>query len=368
MTMSTWRRLFLSFITLTVSLGLAACQVNGVQNVAAVELEAPTQQAATAEPENGISQAALPGAPIPQEEPLQFTFPTPAPPPVSLWRPPLYEVPWALSPHDHFYFTRPIAADEVNWPLADYRYGDYFTGTDIVHTGIDIPAKRGTPILAAADGVVTWAGWGLYRGTNDQDDPYGLAVAIRHSFGFDRRQLYTIYAHMDRVDVSVGQQVRAGEQLGVIGTTGFTTGPHLHFEVRVERNSYFVSRNPELWLAPPQGWGVLVGRLMKSDGSPIYRLDATVRSLDTRRTWGIRTYAPASVNSDDYYRENLVLSDLPAGNYTITFKYNENSFQYDFSISAGAVTYFSFRDRTGFSSTLPATPAAPIDYLPSADD
>ncbi len=98
------------------------------------------------------------------EEPLKFTFPTPSDPPVSLWRPPLYEVPWALSPHDHFYFIRPIAADEVNWPLADYRYGYYFTGTTIVHTGIDIDAKRGTPVIAAADGTVVWAGIGLYKG------------------------------------------------------------------------------------------------------------------------------------------------------------------------------------------------------------
>ena len=55
------------------------------------------------------------------EEPLRFTFPTPGSQPVSLWRPPLYEVPWALSQNDHFYFSRPIAADEINWPLADYR-------------------------------------------------------------------------------------------------------------------------------------------------------------------------------------------------------------------------------------------------------
>ena len=88
------------------------------------------------------------------EEPLQFTFPTPMPAPVSLWRPPLYDVPWALAPFDHFYFVRPIAADEVNWPLPNYRYGGIFFGTEIVHTGIDIPAPRGTPVLAAGAGIV----------------------------------------------------------------------------------------------------------------------------------------------------------------------------------------------------------------------
>ncbi|MDZ4185369.1 MAG: hypothetical protein U1D97_10375, partial [Desulfuromonadales bacterium] len=71
-----------------------------------------------------------------------------------MWRPPLSDPPWALSPYDHFYFTRPIAADKVNWPLADYRYGGIFFGADIIHTGIDLPNPRGTPVMAAAPGKV----------------------------------------------------------------------------------------------------------------------------------------------------------------------------------------------------------------------
>lgn len=288
------------------------------------------------------------------EEPLRFTFPSPDPPPVSVWRPPLYDIPWALNENDHFYFSRPIAADEVNWPLADYRYGDFFTGTDIVHTGIDIDAKRGTPVLSAGSGEVIWAGEGLYRGKDDPDDPYGLAVAIRHDFGYNQKRLYTIYAHMDRVDVEVGQRVERGDPLGIVGNTGNTTGPHLHFEVRLENNSYYVSRNPELWLTPPQGWGVLVGRLMKFDATTISRLDVTVQSLDTQQTWGVRTYAPNSVNSDDYYRENLVLSDLPAGDYTLSFTYEDEYHEHTLTIQPGAITYFSFREEFGFKDALPA--------------
>ena len=69
---------------------------------------------------------------IPQSTPLVFTFPTPQAKPISLWRPPLYDTPWALSQHDHFYFNRPIAADEINWPIADYRYGGIFFSPDDV--------------------------------------------------------------------------------------------------------------------------------------------------------------------------------------------------------------------------------------------
>jgi murein DD-endopeptidase MepM/ murein hydrolase activator NlpD len=298
------------------------------------------------------------------EEPLQFNFPTPEAPPVSAWRPPLYEVPWALGEHDHFLFTRPIAADEVNWPLANYRYGDYFSGTDIVHTGIDIDAKRGTPVLATGDGTITWAGWGLYRGKDSPDDPYGLAVAIRHDFGYIHRQLYTIYAHMDRIDVSVGQHVSTGDQLGIVGDTGNTTGPHLHYEVRIENNSYYVTRNPELWLSPPQGWGVLVGRLMKQDGTTISGMDVTISSVTQKRKWGVRTYAPSSVNSDDYYRENLVLSDLPAGDYSLDFTFNDGTYTYNFTILPGTITYFTFRENYGFRDSLPSA-QADADWTPS---
>src|SRR5690606_29632070 len=74
----------------------------------------------------------------PSPEPFQFSLPTPGAEPITSWRPPLYPVPWAIAPYDHFFFTRPIAADQTNWPIADYRYGGVFFGRDIVHTGVDI--------------------------------------------------------------------------------------------------------------------------------------------------------------------------------------------------------------------------------------
>jgi murein DD-endopeptidase MepM/ murein hydrolase activator NlpD len=81
-------------------------------------------------------------------EPLNFVFPTPALASVSAWRPPLYPTPWVPPPDDHFYFARPIAANEINWPLAIYRDGGVFFAVG-VHTGIDIPVKSGTPFYAA---------------------------------------------------------------------------------------------------------------------------------------------------------------------------------------------------------------------------
>ena len=163
-------------------------------------------------------------------DPLRFVFPTPGPAPVSAWRPPLYPTPWAPSAYDHFYFARPIGADEVNWPVADYRYGGEFF-EDVIHTGVDIPATKGTTVLAAGAGEVIWAGYGVYRGGYDITDPYGLAVVIRHDFGYQGQPLYTIYGHLDQVDVAEGQFVTTGQPIGLVGETGRVTGPHLHFEV-----------------------------------------------------------------------------------------------------------------------------------------
>jgi murein DD-endopeptidase MepM/ murein hydrolase activator NlpD len=299
-----------------------------------------------------------------QPDVLRFTFPTPGPEPVSLWRPPLYEAPWALGPFDHFYFSRPIAADVVNWPLADYRYGGMFLDTDIVHTGIDIPNPRGTPVMAAAAGKVLWAGYGLFTGNNNPNDPYGLAVTIQHDFGYQGQRLFTIYAHLDRIDVVKGQRVEAGQTVGIVGNTGNTTGPHLHFEVRLQRNSFYSTRNPELWLAPPQGWGVLVGRLENNNGTLLMRQSVDVRSKATGHKWTVITYGLVTVNSDDYYQENLVLSDLPAGDYVIETDFGEETYKAVVTILPGAATYFTFMGKDGFD-TEAVPPGGQLEWSPA---
>lgn len=320
--------------------------------------------APTSLPEQPQAPAVQPLVQAAGEPPLRFTLPTPGPRPISLWRPPLYDTPWALGPNDHFYFDRPIAADEVNWPLADYRYGGVFFSSDIIHTGIDIPAPRDTPVIAAANGKVVWAGFGLYYGNDDPNDPYGLAVTIRHDFGYQGKRLYTVYAHMDEIKVVTGQEVKTGDVLGLVGTTGLTTGPHLHFEVRMERNSYFTTFNPELWLAPPQGWGVLVGQLMNTNGSMLTGQDVTVRNKTTRQKWIVRTYGSQAINSDSYYEENLVLSDLPAGDYEIFVDYQEETYRLEVEIHPGAVSYFRFRGKLYFNTSLPSAPSLD-EILPS---
>ncbi len=302
------------------------------------------------------------GNPTPAPDPLRFVFPTPGPQPESAWRPPLYPVPWVPTPHDHFYFSRPIAANELNSPSQNYRYGGEFFA-DEVHTGVDIPAELGTPVLAAGDGKVIWAGYGVYRGGFDPNDPYGLAVVIRHDFGYHNLDLYTVYGHLEQVDVEEGQHVTRGQQLGLVGQTGHVTGPHLHFEVRLDQNSYYTTRNPELWVAPPQGWGVLAGQIMDSSRQLVTKLPIIVTSIATNDNWFGRSYGPLAVNGDEYYRENMTVGDLPAGQYRIRIDYAGRNYSQEIMIYPGLVSYFYFTGRYGISVDPP--PGANEQFVPT---
>lgn len=94
-----------------------------------------------------------------------------------------------------------------------------------MHSGIDLAAAAGSPILSTFDGVVSKAGW---------SGGFGILVSVEHGGG-----LQTRYGHMSQVAVTAGQVVRKGDVLGYVGSTGRSTGPHLHYEMR--RNGIAVS-------------------------------------------------------------------------------------------------------------------------------
>jgi murein DD-endopeptidase MepM/ murein hydrolase activator NlpD len=379
----TARPRFLWFRTFLVLLILAGCRMNSRPPLETAQitptsitretiLQPEVEQPASPAPTAVIGLEQKPAEMLPEAisevtlaaDPLRFAFPTPAKGPVSAWRPPLYPTPWAPTPFDHFYFARPIGADEVNAPSQFYRYGGEFFD-NVVHTGIDIPASKGTPVLAAGSGKIIWAGYGIYRGGYDVTDPYGKAVVIRHDFGYQGLTLYTVYGHLDEIEVAEGQHVETGETIGLVGETGRVTGPHLHFEVRVGENDFFRTRNPELWLSPPEGWGVLAGQIMDTGGRLVTKQNVIVTSLQNNQNWFSRSYGPNSVNSDPYYQENMTVGDLPAGRYEIRIAYAGISFRQEIEIFPGLVSYFRFYGRAGFELGLPPTPG--VDFTPGAE-
>jgi murein DD-endopeptidase MepM/ murein hydrolase activator NlpD len=96
---------------------------------------------------------------------------------------------------------------------------DPFTSSPAMHTGLDLHGETGDPVRATADGKVTTAGW---------SGGYGRVVDIDHGNGLSTR-----YGHLSSIDVRVGQSIRTGQIIGKIGSTGRSTGPHLHYETRV---------------------------------------------------------------------------------------------------------------------------------------
>jgi murein DD-endopeptidase MepM/ murein hydrolase activator NlpD len=117
------------------------------------------------------------------------------------------------------------AATPSAWPVRGWvtsHFGNRtspFSGILKFHEGIDIAAQTGTPVAAPADGVVIKAGFGT---------GYGNVVEISHGYG-----IRTLFAHNSRLNVKVGQRVKRGDVIAYVGDSGSSTGPHLHYEVRL---------------------------------------------------------------------------------------------------------------------------------------
>ena len=128
-------------------------------------------------------------------------------------------------------FTWPVpSCTHLSRGFGDTSMGSFHKGVDIASGGI-----YGAAIVAADSGRVIMAGWGNY-GTGYGG--YGNVVAIDHGGGYS-----SLYGHMSRVAVSTGQQVSKGQVIGYVGSTGDSTGPHCHFEIRVNG----VAKNPMNW-------------------------------------------------------------------------------------------------------------------------
>ena len=344
-------------------LALAACAQQATLEPAIVEpaVEPKVEIAVPAPQEEPAPPAAAPEAAAPRAE---VDLPENVINPVSSWRPPPYQIPLAIRPTDHFYFARPIRSGDVNWPNPRYRYGNTAFGEESIHTGVDLVADRSAAVVAAGDGEVIWVGYGLYAGIEDLNDPYGLAVSIRHDFGHNNQVLYTVYAHLDSVDVWLGQRVEAGEKIGVVGDTGHASAPHLHFEVRAEENRYLASRNPELWMVPAEGWGVLAGRVQDTWGRSLTEHLVQIQSLDTEQTWDVWTYALGTVQPDAYYQENFVISDLPAGAYEVKIHFAGHALTTYLYLKPGQTNFFEFNGRRGFTMEEEVPPLAVAESPP----
>lgn len=306
--------------------GIAAGTVEAEQPAQSLILPGPLGRVST-----GNDSEALPTPEAEGVRPYQakqYWVPDAGPDVPQEWRPPPVEVPLSFHPDDHYWLERPISSGYRNYDLEWYPYGNDVLLSQYapyrVHHGVDFPNDPGTPVLAASSGTVIHAG--RLPSPRNGINYYGNTVIIRHDWQWQEKDVYTLYAHTLELFVQVGDDVEQGEVIAGVGQTGQVSGPHLHFEVRIENNNYGSTRNPALWLAPYEGWGTLAGRLVDRRGRMIPGATIKVMPLPFDPAIPVRTqrtYESSTVQSDEVWRENFVVADLPAGRYRLHATVND---------------------------------------------
>jgi murein DD-endopeptidase MepM/ murein hydrolase activator NlpD len=280
--------------------------------------------------------------------------------------PPALEPPISRDPfgYDHFYFLRPVDSTANNAVLFYYAYGSNGPQNNfIVHRGIDMPNPIGQVVRAAGSGIVIWASDGLRTndGAFENSPSYGNVVMIEHDFGFRGQKIWTLYAHLSAALVTRDQHVQAGDVIGLSGNSGRSSGPHVHFEVRVGQNRYSDTYNPVLWMVPYVNTGVIAGRVLDVNGNLIQDADVTIRNWktglqqDTTTTY-IDLGTVSEVNGDLNWDENFVVADVPVGRYQVIATINGERVIKIVDVWEGMTSFVELEPLEQVSTAEPITP------------
>ena len=254
-----------------------------------------------------------------------------------------------VSGAEHFWLERPAPAGYVNYPARTYAYGSTLQGLREPHHGVEFENPSGTPVIAAAPGTVIVAGDDTTTAYGPATNFYGRLVVVQLEQTEEGQPVLNLYAHMQSVNATVGQHVKAGDFLGTVGQTGVAIGPHLHFEVRIGRNDYLSTRNPELWLKPllynNRPWGVIAGRVVDTQGNLVASYPVVIRPIaidyDDVRSKYLTTYADETLNGDDALQENFAIGDMPAGTYTVSVS-TTTLYRQTVTVTSGHISWVTF--------------------------
>jgi len=247
----------------------------------------------------------------------------------------------------HFLFQRPIQLPANTFVDTAYPYGSTQNDSREPHHGVEFLNKFGTPVHAVGDGVIQFAGPDKEAVYSPWKDFYGNVVVIRHV-----NEMYTLYAHLSKIDVEVGDDVKAGDQIGEVGQSGVATGSHLHFEVRRggDGTDYFSSQNPELWLVPNKDER---GNFLGAMSFSIFDKNSEFQFVEFTARYYLDKSGPKikSHYIDTYPRdmslgeENAALGDLPPGYYYVALKYNGYLYERWVEVESGKLTQVVFAEK-----------------------
>lgn len=271
---------------------------------------------------------------------------------------PLVDVPPCPSPlvSSHLWLACPIPPEANDWASTYYPYGSTAGGEYLIHHGVDFVNPEGTPVWAAGAGTVLYAGDDRKRMFGPQPNFYGQLVILRMDREYHGQPLFTLYGHLSAIVVQEGQRVKAGQKLGEVGATGIALGPHLHFEVRVtDAEGYNATRNPALWLRLHTGQGIIAGQVLNEAGHPLSEVPLALYPANDlehsqREGW---TYASRGVNPDEEWLENLVLGDVPAGEWAVVAYLSGQSLRQRVKVHAGEISWVCLQVPSGLAKASP---------------
>ncbi len=278
----------------------------------------------------------------PTETPTPTVTPTPVPRTVFATDAPDY-----TQAESHFWFTRPFTDAYYTWGSWYYPYGTNNNGDYLWHRGSDIQNPQNTPIVAIGDGLVVFAAEDATRALGPEPNFYGQAVVIQHNkwdvseVPEDSLSVFSLYGHVEKVLVQEGESVTAGQPIALVGQRGVALGAHLHLEVRLGENSYLNTQNPDLWVRPDEGYGVIAGRVVDANNFYVPQQLVTLHRADNPdKFWRqTRTYPDHRYTFDPQWGETFTFGDVPVGKYLVKTTFDGKTYSVPVTVTNQSLVF-----------------------------
>jgi hypothetical protein len=250
------------------------------------------------------------------------------------------------------WFRRPIALSDNSFIDQTYRYGSTMGGNFQLHQGVEFNNPDGTPVYAIGSGTE------VYAGPAEQG---ALTVTIRHDTTVTahgrRYRIFSTYYHNSVLKVRVGQKVRKGAVISLVGNTGRATNDHLHLEISASPSDSLsvvvdslqrfppYTSNPELWIEPLPGTGIVAGQVFDAAGAPVLqaRIYGIIKREPVETPFSYAETYGDKAHPHPLYGEHFAVSDVPVGTYTVGTEIEGHKVFRKITVEEGKLTWVVFK-------------------------